>query len=223
MKAVYFGAGYDFKYFKYLPKEINHFYFIDSQPFSEFGTLTHYKYDTQNINCFLSFILYYLPCLKPLFLKKINGYSRPNFIQNLKFEAIKNDVMLVSQEENKLIFKYENQIITYFINTSVPENLDLIGNDILGFEHIMIMGFCPNKDILEYTSEKPNIWINFHTIVKPDPYFDKFAKVNNEENNITYLLNYQEGFEDNFSSFNLVSETRRHCFNTWEELIDFEN
>ena len=223
MKAVYFGAGCDFEYFKYLPKDINHFYFIDSQPFSEFGSLTYYKYETKNLNFFLNFILYYLPCLKPLFLKKINGFSRPNFIDDLRLEAIKNDIKLVSEEHNKLIFKYQNQFITYFINTSAPEHLDLIGNDISGFEHIMIMGFCPDQNILEYTSEKPNIWINFHTAVKPDSYFDKFAKENKEDNNITYLLNYQEGFEDNFSSFNLVSETRRHSFKTWKELINFEN
>lgn len=221
MKCVYFGAGGDFTHFKYLPKDITHFYFIDSQPFSEFGLLTHYKYDTHNLNYFLTFILYYLPWLKPLFLKKFNGFFRPEFINNLKKEASRNDIKLVSEKKNKLIFKYREQVITYFINTSVPEHLDIIGDDIYGFKHIMIMGFCPEQDILEYTSEKPNIWINFHTGVCPDPYFDKFAKENKEDNNITYLLNYQEGFEDNFSSFNLVGENQRHSFNTWEELISF--
>ena len=222
MKAVYIGAGCDFKYFKCLPKDINHFYFIDSKPFSEFGTLTYYTYDTKNLSYFLSLILRYLPCLKPLILRKDNGYSRPNFIAELKLEAVKNDVILISEENNKLTFKYQNQFITYFVNTSVPEHLDLIANDIFGFEHIMMMGFCPDQTILDYTSEKPKIWTNFHTYVSPDPYFDKFAKENREDNKITYLLNHQEGFEENFTNFNLVSEARKHTFTTWEELISFK-
>ena len=220
MKAVYFGAGCDFDYIKHMPNSITDFYLVDSQPFSEYGTLTSYRYNTSNLNCLLVFIIKLFPFLKKYLLKKENGFSRPNFINNLKRNAIKNNIQFQSHVGNKLIFKHKHQTITYFINTAMIEHIDLIGAEISGFKHIMIMGFHPDDIILKYTNVKPIIWTNLNTCICPDILYDKYAKENGEANNIPYLLNYKKDYCKNFESFNLIDTTgAKYSHYIWEDLI----
>lgn len=77
-KAVYFGAGTDFHYIQYMPEDIEYFYLIDSQPFSEHGTKSHFYYNLDNLNFFLKYFFNLFPCFKQCFLKPVNGYSRNN-------------------------------------------------------------------------------------------------------------------------------------------------
>lgn len=220
MKAVYFGAGCDFDYIKHMPKSITNFYLVDSQPFSEYGTKTHYRYNTSKLNCLLLFIITLFPCLKKYILKKENGFSRPNFINNLKRNAIKNNIQLQLHKGTKLIFKHKHQTITYFINTAMCEHIDFIADEISGFKHIMIMGFHPDDLILKYTNVKPIIWTNLDTSICPDPHYDKYAKENGDENSIPYLLNYKKDFSNNFESFNLIDKKgNKYRHSLWEDLI----
>ncbi len=218
-KAVYFGAGTDFHYLQYMPEYISHFYMIDSQPFSEDGLHTSWMYEpSTNYQFWCCLCPFLVPCIFP----RRNTYSRSEFLDDLKENARKYKIDLMVEEKDKLIFKYRHQTITYFINTSDPQHLDKIADDIHDYEHIMIMGYYPNKDILNYTTKKPIIWGNNTTFYCKDNYFDKFAKENNEDNKIIYLLNYQDDFQELFSGFNIIEETGiKHFFYDWDELIMF--
>ena len=230
-KAVYIGAGLDFKYIKYMPDEITNFYFIDSRPFSKFGILqSRHNYVIRNkepIVFWCCLFPYLIPCIMPRTnsISKMNGYSCPYFLDELKKYAENNNLELLSEEDNKLIFIYnKKKTITYFINTSDPEHLNLIRKDIKNFGHLMIMGYLPNREILRYTDYKPIIWGNFTTFYGKDRYYDKFAKENKEDNKITYLLNYNKDFREEFSGFNLIKENGSiFYFSDWDKFVLFAN
>ena len=220
IKAVYFGAGTDFHYIQYMPEEITNFYFIDSQPFSENGTKATWGFPALENYCILDLILYIFPFLRSCFFNKINFSSRPNFIKDLKNNAKNQNIKLVSEETNKLIFQFKHQIITYFSNTAEPNHLNLISNDIVDFKHLMIIGYCPDKDILKYTNNKPIFWSNTNTFLGKDIFYDQFAEEDGEINKIIYSLNYNDDFSNEFREFNIIDENGTIInFDNWSELL----
>ena len=185
MTAVYIGAGLDFKYIDYI--NINTIICIDGQPFSEFGKDTFYK----KILC----------CFKT----NINLFSRPTFIPNLIYIAKKYGYIYIKNDNDRYIFKKNDKTVIYYVNTSIPEDLNKVYNDIKDFDNLIVMGHDPNSDILKATSKKINFWGNKLTSYKKDLYYDKFAKDNEEDNNVGYNLNYIYNFYSKFKSFNLVN------------------
>ena len=178
-----------------MPEEITNFYFIDSQPFSENGTKATWGYPMVENNCILDLILYVFPFLRSCFFNKINLSSRPNFLKDLKNNA-KDNIELVSEEINKLVFQYKHQSITYFLNTAEPEHLDLISNDIYDFKHIMVMGYSPDKNIIKYTNKKIIFWSNINTFLGKDIFHDQFAEEDGEINKMIYSLNYNDDYSN---------------------------
>ncbi len=131
-KAIYIGAGIDFKYIKLIDKYIKIIICVDGQPFSEFGKMSSY----QNI--------------PPYY----NAYSRPKFLNKLLEQAQLYDFKLISNNDDKYIFKSSSQKVIYFINTAIPDDIDKIKDDISDFEHIIVMGHDPNSEFMKYTKKK---------------------------------------------------------------------
>ena len=188
MIALYIGAGDDLGIIKVL-KDIKTFYFCDCQPFSEFGKEVHLREDGTN------------------------GFSRPNFIPNLKKNAKKENIILTRAETNKLIFNYNDQKIIYFINTSIPEDIDIIKEEIHDFDNLIVMGHDPHSIVLDYTSKQICFWGNQDTVYKPhdDDY---------EVQHLIYRLNREKKLLNRFNNFNLIKKKKILKFDNWNKFIN---
>ena len=82
------------------------------------------------------------------------------------------------------------------------------------------MGYCPDKDVLNYTNKKPEFWSNLNTFLGKDNYYDQFAKQEREDSKITYLLNYNYNFYEKFSGFNIIDDDGNKIkFENWDDLL----
>jgi len=218
--AVYVGAGLDLKIIKNIP-EVKNFVFIDSQPTSEFELEENWHKESN----------YIFNCICPRWVPFVNDFSRPNFIHNLKKTAIKENMILVSEEVNKkLTFQYNNQTIEYFVNISVPHNLSLIKNDIKNYDHLIVAGFFPHHSILNYTTKNIIFWGNTNTIYKQN--IEHNCLCNNidynddndddEKKTIVYKLNNESLYEKKFKKFNLIENNGKiQYFFFWENFIRY--
>lgn len=207
-KALYIGAGTDLKTIKNLP-HIKSFIYIDSQPHNENENEIQ-KHSYQNFNSLFSW-----------FYPKINGFCKSNLLFDLKDIAKKEDIVLTEETSNKLIFTYNDQTITYFINTKVPDHLENIKENITDFDNLIVIGHDPDSKILEYTKNKINFWGNISTVYKNE-YYDKLAKVNEETNKICYRLNYEQNFQEKFHKFNLIElNGYNRKFIYWDNFVNF--
>lgn len=212
-KALYIGAGLHLEIIKIL-KHIKEFVFVDSQPFSEFGKKTYFYIEEDPItNC--------IPC----FSEKINGFERPNFLPNLKKVSKDLNIEILEEERDIIIFKYNDQRITYFYNTSIPEDLCKIGQFIKNFNNLIVIGHDPFNDFLKYSAENITFWGNTNTC-----YFtqyskdDKFVKLDKENEKIIYNLNYYKEFRKKFLSFNMIdSDNNIFVFNEWKHFLHFKS
>jgi hypothetical protein len=85
MNAVYIGAGTDIRPIQFL-KYIKTFYYIDGQPFSEFGTIQAQEWeDGQWTGNFT------------------NGFSRPKFIPELDKNMTSINMELINTIDNRRI------------------------------------------------------------------------------------------------------------------------
>jgi hypothetical protein len=212
--AVYIGAGLDLKIIKNIPN-VKNFVFVDSQPTSEFGLE----------ECWLKDPGYIFNCFCPSWAPFINDYSRPNFITNLKKTAIKENMTLISEEVNKkLTFQYNNQIIDYFVNISVPEHLSSIENDIKNFNHLIVSGFFPHHSLLDYTKKNITFWGNMNTKYKQTTQMNCLNNkdIREDEKTIIYKLNSESLYEKKFKNFKIIENNNRVItFKFWENFVIF--
>ena len=129
MNAVYIGAGIDINPPIYL-KNINNFYYFDSQPNSEFGL---HKYILDN---------------------GINAFERPNFIFELDLIMKTNDFNLNNIINNYRLYINKEQKIHYYTNIAIPELYIKINNIINNFDTLIIAGHDPDSIILNSTTKK---------------------------------------------------------------------
>tara|TARA_B110001452_G_scaffold69944_1_gene56499 strand:+ start:3246 stop:3650 length:405 start_codon:yes stop_codon:yes gene_type:complete len=120
----------------------------------------------------------------------------------------------------KLIFNYNDQIINYFVNISIPENLNIIKDDIRNFNHLIVLGFFPDYSILKYTNKSITFWGNRNII------YNESKSLNclhgNEKTDIIFKLNTESLFEKKFKKFNLIQDNKNIiCFSFWENFIKF--
>ena len=156
MKAVYIGAGTDVSPIQRLT-DIKDFVYIDGQPFSEFGALSH-KCD---------------PCLCS---ETCVGFSRPSFLQRLKDEMDKINMSYKQISENEIEFTNETQRVTYFINTAIPDHIDRIKERINDFDNLIVMGHIPHSIILDYTTKSLTFWGNKRTVYSKCKSREKYAE-----------------------------------------------
>ena len=208
-KGIYIGAGTDFKYFKLMDKEIKTIICIDGQPFSEFGKEASWT-NKHPFKC--------CPVMPCCF--KYNGYSRPNFLNNLLEKARLYNFKFISKNGDKYIFESSSQKVIYFINTGMPDDIDKIKDDISDFEHIIVMGHDPNSEFMKYSKKKITLWGNINTVYK-DTYYDIFAEEDGDDNNLIYKLNYGVEYENNFEKFKMIKNDSIIEFNVWDDFLKF--
>jgi hypothetical protein len=132
MKAVYVGAGTDTRPLKTL-KNVSEFIYIDCQPYSEFGmmrTKFKNKYD-------------------------YNGFERPRFINQVISKFRKAGFRLLRNILDIIYFSNnENVIIKYYVNISIPENIDLVSHELEDFQYLIVAGHDPHSKILDFVNNK---------------------------------------------------------------------
>jgi hypothetical protein len=193
-KAVYIGAGTDI-----LPAllflDLKEFIFIDSQPFSEFGTHTYHVEGENHISIHDV-------------LKKDrfdNLFSRPNFLPSL--EKVMNQNNFQQSTSTPDFILYHNlktkQTIKYYYSCSFPEYLDSnIIQDIKGCNTIIVCGHHPNKVILNYLQSPTYLIGNSRTVYKTSPdeddYKNSLIKSILENSNLIsryFLIKHLEDYE----------------------------
>ena len=132
MTAVYFGAGTDLRPTKLLDNVTN-YYYIDCQPFSEFGLK----------NCLLDG-------------ERENRFSRKYFIPELLQELSQYNFMeLCSPNMDLKMYikvnpKGETCILSYLINTSLPHHMDRIWKNVpKHFDYLIVSGHHPRKEVCD--------------------------------------------------------------------------
>lgn len=210
--AVYIGAGTLLEPLQFI--DAKKIICVDGQPFSEFGKEASWANAPPFKFC------PFIPCWYHQ-----NQFSRPEFISELKSAAKSCGLKLVKKEIDKYTFenKRTKQTIIYYINTAMPDDTDKIVDDIQEFEHLIVMGFHPHSDIMNYTTLPVTFWGNIITAFCKDPFYDQFAEEDGEDQSIIYRLNYEDEFENKFNQFNLLRlKGEKIEFNSWFEFLNFK-
>ena len=178
--ALYIGAGLD----TYPITEcdfIKYFYYIDSQPNSEFGIDEHIIPNPK----------YY--CIPKCCVPKINKFSRPTFIKNLN-DSMSNIGMFLTEElDNLKIYSNNKQVVYYHTNTPIPEYNNII--KLIKYEYLIVAGYHPNCSFL--TKYDTNLkFIGFQGT--------NYSKNKSEKNDITSKLHYDKDICNKFNSFEYI-------------------
>ena len=136
-KAIYIGAGTDLVPVIVI-EDIKEFIYIDSQPFSEFGT--HAYDETNNISSYVE--------------KKDrheNSFSRKFFLENLHKVMDQINFKLIDSNADYLLFTKDNRSVKYYYSCAFPEYIDnAIKNDIKTCDTIIMASHDPHHKIFEY-------------------------------------------------------------------------
>jgi len=174
MKAVYIGAGLDLE-----PLElcINHFIYIDSQPFSEHGATA---YTTEPIVC----------TKKTRFR---NLFSRPQFLENLEICMFQKGYHIIKRTGDFIVFKNNTKKIKYYYSCSFPEFVeDGLLNELKTCDTIIACGYNPHSSILDYIKPYPTFIGNGNTsytefkedslfsAIHENPRISKYLQMTNE-------------------------------------------
>ena len=202
MKALYIGSGCDVTPVSFL-SHIKDWVYIDCQPFSEFGVRVH-------------------KCDKRWCSEKCIGYSRPRFISRVRKEMKRIGMKYKKISDNELEFTNETQIVTFFVNTSMPEHIDRVANRIKDFNHWIVMGHDPNITALQHTSQNITFWGDSKTVYAPcsetkmkreDKYYNEF------KDQLCFQINRDEKVKNKFSRFNIITGDSVSSFDSWSNFI----
>jgi hypothetical protein len=178
-QAVYIGAGLDI-----IPiltfTNIHTFIYIDSKPFSLYGT----KVKTKDGN------------VKSISLNEItqytdNLYNDKKFISNFDQLMEQNNFDLVKETRSYILYENDkNQKVKYYMNVAFPEFLTLeINADITKCNTVITGGFDPDKVILQYMKKPIYVIGNTQTNYlrdKPDNSLFRYLREN--PNDIKFYL-----------------------------------
>ena len=163
-KAIYVGAGSDILPLLCYP-DVKEWIYIDSQPNNEFG---------------------------PEYVKE---FSRPYFIND-----IINKFFMFEFEINKLVNKKDfiefinfktNQIIKYYFNIYLPDNIDKVKNVIQEWDTLIVAGHHPDSCIMDYKRRNyPSTFIGFtQTIYRNEDH-------DNQNNIVAQIFNGKYKFDN---------------------------
>ncbi len=159
-KAVYVGAGIDI-----VPvivfTNITDFVYIDSKPFSEFGSLSYTHTSGRET----------LEKSK----RSDNLFSRPSFLTDLVSVMKQNNFSTVDHLENEhMRFSNGNQTVTYYYSCAFPEYVEepLI-RDLCNCDTLILCGHDPHIDIFNYIKKQPVIIGTSHTSYEDDENSEK--------------------------------------------------
>ena len=184
MKAIYLGAGIDIRPIKYCP-DITHFYYIDGQPYSEYGILQSTSINPDGTN----------------------GYSRPLFLQSLDQRMDSIGMKLVSIDGNVRTYNNGIQTVSYLTNTENPTHYNKYKSIVNDFDVVIVSGHDPNSKFMDATSKKCK-FIGFEGTVyhydkleDPASLITRLHKKEIAYSEYTYIT--RSGIKFNFSRWNL--------------------
>jgi hypothetical protein len=174
-KAIYIGAGIDIVPVL-LFDTIDEYIYIDSQPFSEFGTQTYIvktntaKHVSRDERFF-------------------NDFSRGNFMENLINVMKQNYFIMVEKNNDFLLFKNNKKTIKYYYSCAFPEYITKEMKDELKDCNVLILvGHDPHKDILKYIKLPTTIITSNNTVYRHDPIDENYDRstfrILNEDKNL---------------------------------------
>ena len=208
MKAVYVGAGVDLRPVNNF-KNIKTFYYIDCQPFSEFGVMRSKEWKGGQWTG-----------------KFDNGFSRPNFIPRLDKTMTENNMKLVKIEDNVRTYTNGNQTIHYYTNTSMPEHYEDIKDVIKDFNVLIVAGHDPHGIFLDATKNIKQFIGYENTSYFNDKYdpnhrdSEKYGILNEfaqeDVNNVIYNL-HNGNIQQKFSKFTYVEKKKIYNFVHWDD------
>jgi hypothetical protein len=197
IRAVYIGAGVDIIPVLLFP-QIKEFIYIDSQPFSEFGTLTYQEYDKlQNPendvlkNSNNTLLRFGIDTTQERGIAKYvekeerfeNLFSRPKFLPSLDKIMKQNNFNKIESNDEYIIYKNNEQQIKYYYSLSFPEYLTSnIIDEIKTCNTLILCGYDPNKIILEYL-QNPYLIVNSDTC-----YYNNSTDENYEVSSVKILI-----------------------------------
>ena len=152
MKAVYIGAGLDLEP---LDLHINHFIYIDSQPFSEHGTQAYTESNEA------------ITCTKKTRFR--NLFSRPQFLTKLEKQMNQKGYKIVKRTGDFIVFTNNTKKIKYYYSCSFPEFVeDELLNELKTCDTIIACGYNPHSIILDYIKPRPLFIGNNNTCYQGD-------------------------------------------------------
>jgi hypothetical protein len=186
-KILYVGAGHHIEPVKHFPGTKN-FVFIDSQPRSEFDSVHpkfysgfyrgHFLNDLVASCQYYGFILDSFTVLDKNYYKKIITKKWYYSSWFYKIPADINPTMLVFHN-NKT-----QQKLTYYVSTNIKYNMNpILENDIATCDGIIISGYFPEKQILQYFVS-PKVFFGY----TDTGYILEYDDQAEEDNNILYFL-----------------------------------
>jgi len=193
--ALYVGAGKHIYPITDLP-HIKTFYYLDSQPKSEYGIN---KYGSDG------------------FKKKLG--KRPKFIKQLNTAMEKLDMRLTSVDSNVRVYSNETQNIYYYTNIAIPELYNEIKKPIENFNTLIISGYHPDSIILDATTKK------IHLILYQDTCYGEFDENPNNIINRLHRGEINERFykytliRQDPGIYETTGE--QISFDTWDEFYEF--
>jgi len=154
-KAIYIGAGIDIVPVL-LFDTIDEYIYIDSQPFSEFGTQTYIiktntaKHVSRDERFF-------------------NDFSRGNFMENLINVMKQNYFRMVEKNDDFLLFKNDKKTIKYYYSCAFPEHItEEMKDELKDCNVLILIGHDPHKNILKYIKLPTTIIASNNTVYRPD-------------------------------------------------------
>ena len=177
MKAVYIGAGLDLEP---LDLPMNEFIYIDSQPFSEFGTYAYTESEKKT-------------CTKKTRFR--NLFSRPQFLNDLKAKMVEKGYHIINRTEDFIVFTNNTKKIKYYYSCSFPEFVESrLLNELKTCDTIIACGYDPHPVILDYIKPRPQ-FIGNSTTCYTEFKEDSLCKVLNENPRLIrkYLQMTNEG------------------------------
>jgi hypothetical protein len=174
-KAVYIGAGTDIVPVL-LFDTIDEYIYIDSQPFSEFGTETYIvktntaKHVSRDERFF-------------------NDFSRGNFMENLIDVMKQNYFRIVEKNDDFLLFKNNKKTIKYYYSCAFPEYItEEMKDELKDCNVLILVGHDPHKDILKYIKLPTTIIASNNTVYRPDSTDENYNRstfrILNEDKNL---------------------------------------
>ncbi len=200
MTAVYVGAGVDIRPIQNL-KYIKTFYYIDGQPFSEFGTDQAQEWENGGWTG-----------------KFTDGFSRPKFIPELDKIMTSINMKLTNRFDNLRIYSDGDQTVHYYTNTAIPEHYEKIKDTIRNFDTLIIAGHDPDSLFLDATINKIH-FIGFEGTIFHNE--NEIEGGPDEPNGITNKLHIEE-ITNRFDKYTYIHDNGAHLsFDDWKSYYDY--
>ena len=189
-KALYIGAGLDMRPIQHL-KHIHQFIYVDSRPYSPYGREITTNENDQNT------------CYDYTFLEKLDDTMKTH---KMKLCVVK---------DHKRVYSDGVKTVSYYVNTSIPEDIQLISYDLRDVTTLIVAGHDPHIEIVKHLRD-PVHFVGFE-----NTHFD-FDDTSDDDELMHWL--HRNKYHNYFIDFTYVYFERyfsmnRNTFSTWDEFV----